>query len=155
MQYIKNLGTNAYDWGTDLIDGFVDGIKGAASKVTGAVSNVANKVTSYLHFSKPDVGPLREYESWMPDMMQGLADSLDASKSTLLDSVKNLSTEMAVNMTATPVDSNASLLNYLSDILPSIGNSQVVLDSGAVVGGLIRDIDTQLGIRQFNAGRRA
>ena len=155
LQYIKNLGTNAYDWGTDLIDGFVDGIKGAASKVTGAVSNVANKVTSYLHFSKPDVGPLREYESWMPDMMQGLADSLDASKSTLLDSVKNLSTEMAVNMTATPVDSNASLLNYLSDILPSIGNSQVVLDSGAVVGGLIRDIDTQLGIRQFNAGRRA
>ena len=91
----------------------------------------------------------------MPDMMQGLADSLDASKSTLLDSVKNLSTEMAVNMTASPVDSNASLLNYLSDILPSIGNSQVVLDSGAVVGGLIRDIDTQLGIRQFNAGRRA
>jgi hypothetical protein len=72
-----------------------------------------------------------------------------------LDSVKNLSTEMAVNMTASPVDSNASLLNYLSDILPSIGNSQVVLDSGAVVGGLIRDIDTQLGIRQFNAGRRA
>ena len=125
-----------------MIDGFVDGIKGAASKVTGAVSNVASKVTSYLHFSKPDVGPLREYESWMPDMMQGLADSLDASKSTLLDSVKNL-------------DSNASLLNYLSDILPSIGNSQVVLDSGAVVGGLIRDIDTQLGIRQFNAGRRA
>jgi hypothetical protein len=91
----------------------------------------------------------------MPDMMQGLADSLEASKSTLLDSVKNLSTEMAVNMTASPVDSNASLLNYLSDILPSIGNSQVVLDSGAVVGGLIRDIDTQLGIRQFNAGRRA
>lgn len=62
---------------------------------------------------------------------------------------------MAVNMTAAPVDSNANLLNYLSDILPSIGNSQVVLDSGAVVGGLIRDIDTQLGIRQFNAGRRA
>jgi hypothetical protein len=91
----------------------------------------------------------------MPDMMQGLADSLDASKSTLLDSVKNLSTEMAVNMTAGPVDSNTNLLNYLSDILPSIGNSQVVLDSGAVVGGLIRDIDTQLGIRQFNAGRRA
>lgn len=58
-------------------------------------------------------------------------------------------------MTAAPVDSNANLLNYLSDILPSIGNSQVVLDSGAVVGGLIRDIDTQLGIRQFNAGRRA
>ena len=139
----------------DMIGGFVDGIKGAASKVTGAVSNVANKVTSYLHFSRPDVGPLREYETWMPDMMQGLADSLDASKSTLLDSVKNLSTEMAVNMTASPVDSNASLLNYLSDILPSIGNSQVVLDSGAVVGGLIRDIDTQLGIRQFNAGRRA
>lgn len=155
LQYIKNLGTNAYDWGADMIDGFVDGIKGAASKVTGAVSNVASKVTSYLHFSKPDVGPLREYETWMPDMMQGLADSLDASKSTLLDSVKNLSTEMAVNMTANPVDSNASLLNYLSDILPSIGNSQVVLDSGAVVGGLIRDIDTQLGIRQFNAGRRA
>ena len=62
---------------------------------------------------------------------------------------------MAVNMTAAPVDSNASLLNYLSSVLPSIGNSQVVLDSGAVVGGLIRDIDTQLGIRQFNAGRRA
>ena len=46
------------------------------NKVGDAAKSVANKVKSYLHFSKPDEGPLRDYETWMPDFVEGLAKKL-------------------------------------------------------------------------------
>jgi len=55
------------------INGIVDGIKGCINKVADAVKGVADKIKSFLHFSVPDEGPLADFESWMPDFMQGLA----------------------------------------------------------------------------------
>ena len=76
IDFITELPGRAFQWGKDFIGGFVDGIKSMISAVTDAVKGVADKVTSYLHFSRPDTGPLREYEKWMPDMMQGLAKGI-------------------------------------------------------------------------------
>ena len=50
--------------------------KGCINKVADAVKGVANKIKSFLHFSVPDEGPLADFESWMPDFMQGLADGI-------------------------------------------------------------------------------
>ena len=56
-------------------------IRNAIGNVTSAVKSVANKIRSFLHFSVPDEGPLTDYESWMPDFMQGLAKGIEKSKS--------------------------------------------------------------------------
>ena len=37
---------------------------------------MADKIRSFLHFSRPDEGPLREYETWMPDFMDGMAKGI-------------------------------------------------------------------------------
>ena len=76
--FVTSLPGEALRWGRDIIDGIADGIKGAISKVTNAVSGVANKIRSFLHFSEPDVGPLSDFHTYMPDMMTGLASGIKA-----------------------------------------------------------------------------
>ena len=79
VNFIKNLGSQAFQWGADIINNIVSGIKNCIGKVADAVKCVANKIKSFLHFSVPDEGPLADFESWMPDFMQGLADGINAN----------------------------------------------------------------------------
>lgn len=76
--FVTSLPGEALRWGRDIIDGIANGIKGAIGKVTGAVKGVADKIRSFLHFSEPDVGPLSDFHTYMPDMMSGLASGIKA-----------------------------------------------------------------------------
>lgn len=76
--FVTSLPGEALRWGRDIIDGIADGIRGAIGKVTGAVKGVADKIRSFLHFSEPDVGPLSDFHTYMPDMMSGLATGIKA-----------------------------------------------------------------------------
>lgn len=76
--FVTSLPGEALRWGRDIVDGIADGIRGAIDKVTSAVSGVANKIRSFLHFSEPDVGPLSDFHTYMPDMMSGLAGGIKA-----------------------------------------------------------------------------
>lgn len=76
--FVTSLPGEALHWGRDIIDGIADGIRGAIGKVTGAVKGVADKIRSFLHFSEPDVGPLSDFHTYMPDMMSGLAGGIKA-----------------------------------------------------------------------------
>lgn len=76
--FVTSLPGEALRWGRDIIDGIADGIRGAIGKVTSAVSGVADKIRSFLHFSEPDIGPLSDFHTYMPDMMSGLASGIKA-----------------------------------------------------------------------------
>lgn len=76
--FVTSLPGEALRWGRDIISGIADGIRGAIGKVTGAVKGVADKIRSFLHFSEPDVGPLSDFHTYMPDMMSGLAGGIKA-----------------------------------------------------------------------------
>lgn len=77
IEWIKSLPSQAVTWGKDMIQGIINGIKGMISKVGDAVKGVADKIRSFLHFSVPDEGPLTDYESWMPDMIEGFTKTLN------------------------------------------------------------------------------
>ena len=91
---IVNLPKEALTWGKDIVTGIADGIKGAVGKVTDAVKGVAKKIKNFLHFSRPDEGPLRDYETYMPDFIQGLSTSLEKSSPLLINQIKALSGEI-------------------------------------------------------------
>ena len=76
INYIKSLPAKFIEWGKDMIMGLVKGITGSVGAVVGAVKNMASTIATYIHFSRPDVGPLRLYEQWMPDFMSGLAKGI-------------------------------------------------------------------------------
>lgn len=96
--HIKGLASQAFSWGSDMIMGIVNGIKSCISKVSGAVKDVADTIKSYLHFSVPDVGPLTDYESWMPDFIQGMAKGIDDNKYRLVDAVQSMAGDMRLTM---------------------------------------------------------
>ncbi|MCI8654968.1 MAG: tape measure protein [Clostridia bacterium] len=87
---LKELPGKALEWGKDMVQGFINGIKNMLSSIGDAVKGVADKIKSFLHFSRPDEGPLREYETWMPDMIDGLSKTLEKSAPGLYNATKNL-----------------------------------------------------------------
>ena len=79
LDYLKSLPKQALQWGKDMISGFIHGITDSVGGIVNAVKNVGSAIASYLHFSRPDIGPLRDYETWMPDMLAGMAQGIRAN----------------------------------------------------------------------------
>lgn len=76
INFLTSLPQNALTWGKDFIQGFINGINQKIGAVVDAAKGIAEKIRSFLHFSRPDVGPLRFYEDWMPDFIDGLAKGM-------------------------------------------------------------------------------
>ena len=110
LDYIKGLPGQARQWGKDLISGFIDGIIGNVGNLINSVKNVAATIASYLHFSRPDIGPLRDYETWMPDMMQGMAATMRANVYRLTDALDLVGESMRQ---ALPLDVNGQAVRAL------------------------------------------
>ena len=95
--HIVGLAGQAFSWGRDLIMGIVNGIRSCISAVASAAGHVADTIRSYLHFSVPDVGPLTDYESWMPDFMKGLAEGIQKSRGMIQSAIKDVSSDMVLS----------------------------------------------------------
>lgn len=94
IDYIRDLPHKMTEWGKDMIDGFVAGIKSKVSNVENAVIGIGNKIKSFLHFSRPDEGPLRDYETWMPDFIGRMAEQIEQQKGKITNAVQNMAGEM-------------------------------------------------------------
>lgn len=70
----------AKTWGKDLIQNFVDGIKGALNLVGDAVKAVAQKIKDFIGFSEPEEGPLSNFHTYAPDMIDLFTEGLEDSK---------------------------------------------------------------------------
>ena len=73
VNYIKNLPKQALQWGKDIIDGLIQGIKDKISGITDAIGSVADIISDFIHFSEPEKGPLKDFHTFMPDMMSQIA----------------------------------------------------------------------------------
>lgn len=97
VDFIKGLPAQAVGWGKDFINGLADGIIDAAKGLVEKVKNIAGDIASYIHFSRPDRGPLRDYESWMPDMIDGMVAGIEANAHRLQNAVAGMAGGMALN----------------------------------------------------------
>ena len=110
LDYLKSLPGQALQWGKDLIGGFIDGIIGNVGNLINSVKNVAATIASYLHFSRPDVGPLRDYETWMPDMLSGMAQSILSNIYRITDAMDFLGGSMRQTL---PLDADGQAARAL------------------------------------------
>lgn len=122
---------SAKTWGKDLIDNFVNGIKAKIDKVKETVGNVAQTVKDILGFSEPEEGPLSNFHTFAPDMMelfaQGIRDNEKMLQDTVADAfdLQDQIAEANVNATAVPalagggyVDEN--MVNVITEALRNI-----------------------------------
>lgn len=96
IDWIKALPAQAVQWGKDIIDSIVSGIKSAVSKVGEAVSGVASKIKGFLGFSEPDEGPLSDFHTYMPDMIDLMAKGISAGKAKVRDALGALTGDMSI-----------------------------------------------------------
>ena len=91
---VSQLPKLAWQWGKDMITGLVQGITSSVGSIINAVKNIGSAIASYLHFSRPDEGPLRQYESWMPDFMKGMARGIEENAWRIDDALAGVSNMM-------------------------------------------------------------
>lgn len=94
---LGGLGDEALTWGSHMINGFISGIQSRIGSLISTVTSIPKKIRRLLHFTRPDEGPLRDYETWMPDMMDGLSQGIKANEYKVIDAMKNVASMMDVN----------------------------------------------------------
>ena len=91
VDYIKSLPSEAKKWGSDIINGIIQGIKDKLGALKKEMSNVADTVKSYIHFSEPDVGPLSDFHTYMPDMIKLMTEGINKGIPELENAMANMS----------------------------------------------------------------
>lgn len=87
---VWNQTQQAEQYGMDFVSGFATGMHRNNGLIASAAAQIANTIKEWLHFSRPDVGPLRDYETWMPDFVGGLARTMKESEWMLADASQDL-----------------------------------------------------------------
>lgn len=100
IDWIKALPGEAVQWGADIIDSIVSGITGAVGKVGEAVKGVADKIKSFLGFSEPEDGPLSDFHTYMPDMIDLMTQGIQAGKDKVKGAIGELAQGMSVGVDA-------------------------------------------------------
>lgn len=90
-----NLGRSASAWGKDLATNMATGIKNNIHKVTNAVTSVADKIKSFLHFTEPDEGPLSNFHTYMPDMIDLMVSGIKSNTNKIKSEMENLAGTMS------------------------------------------------------------
>lgn len=131
------LVTSALTWGKDLIQNFIDGMESLWEKFTSTTKKFAGKVADFLGFSEPDEGPLSNFHTFAPDM-------IDLWNETLLDNLDKVedSSEIMADTVATPLEG----VDYSSQ-LSGISGQLAGLGSGATLPPI--NLTTVIGGRRF------
>lgn len=96
IDWITSLPAEALKWGSDIIDGIVSGIQSAVGRVGEAVKGVADKIKLFLGFSEPEDGPLSDFHTYMPDMIDLMASGITSGKKKVKDALEGMTGEMSV-----------------------------------------------------------
>lgn len=96
-------------WGSDLSKEISSSMTNKKSKnwIVSAASTVAGWISSYLHFSLPEKGPLSDMDESMPDMIDLMAKGIDKNKSKVIKSAKNMAND--INNEVGNINGNVSL----------------------------------------------
>lgn len=118
---------NAWEWGADFINGLKEGILSGVRGIVDAVKGIGDKIRSFLHFSRPDEGPLRDYETWMPDFIDGMVKGINENVYKVSNAVKRVAKTMSESTYGgTPALASATQTNIVlnNNVGVQIGNQK-------------------------------
>lgn len=84
---IGDIVSRAWQWGADLINNFTEGLKAMLSKPIDAVKGLAGRIKSFLGFSEPEEGPLSNFHTYAPDMMELFAKGITDNRDLITDAI--------------------------------------------------------------------
>ena len=136
-----NIMSAMRNWGSDMINNLINGIKSKIGQVKDAAASIANAIRQYIHFSEPDVGPLSDFNTYMPDMIQAMVKGIDNGipqiqkamnnmagalvPTTLTDSIGQSATTNNNSVNITVYGAQGQDVRELADIIQDRINAQV------------------------------
>ena len=123
FEFLRDL---AKTWGQDMIQNFIDGIKSKFGLVDSVMGFLGEKVASYIHFSEPDVGPLSDFNTWMPDMMKQMAEQINAGIPGVASAMQNVAGTIRSDMAPDYSGQLASINNGIGQLAAAGGGSITV-----------------------------
>lgn len=106
--YIKSLPQKFYDWGKDMVQNLIDGIQAKIDALRAKISELAGMVRSYIHFSEPDVGPLSDFHTYMPDMIDELVNGINQGIPRVAQAMNGLTQNMVPQANVQGVANNST-----------------------------------------------
>ena len=106
IDWITSLPEKAITWGADIIQGIIDGITGGIGKIGDAAKGIADKIKSFLGFSEPEDGPLSDFHTYMPDMIDLMSQGIEKGKRKVAQALESLTGDMSVIAQANIVNPN-------------------------------------------------
>ena len=119
---------NPLEWGRDLIDGFIDGLRQKWEDLKQTVSDIADSIKERLGFSEPEVGPLSDFHTYAPDMMDLYAKGITDNAYKVEDAVEGLAGDMAMGFDSDINYNVPDLAGYAADLSAAItgtGSSRI------------------------------
>lgn len=126
--------SSAGTWGADLIGNFWNGINSQLNAFFGGIRSIAQGIRNLLGFSEPKEGPLSDFHTYGPDMMELYARGITGSKGQVLAAVNNVAEGIAGSFEGTSLPLSAvaggSVVPY--GVFGGSGVQQTQEDSGIV-----------------------
>lgn len=103
---------SARSWGAELISNFGAGIAEYAKQVWEEVKEFAKGIWELLHFSEPEKGPLKDFNSWAPDMMKQYAAGIRNNAFRVQEAAEAAATGVEVGLSAVGEGAQQNAYNY-------------------------------------------
>lgn len=136
---LSNLGGLALKWGGDLVNGFISGITGKLAPLRDKVKGLADTIKSYLHFSEPDVGPLSDFHTYAPDMMElfmkGITDNEDKLNNTVSNAFDFKDAMTAPEWDTSRITKSSANTNDYNAIKKALGEMNITLYNTTEIDG--------------------
>lgn len=84
-----NLGNAASSWGRDLIGNFVDGLNQKLQNLKDKAVGIAQQIKDVIGFSEPKEGPLSNFHTYAPDMMELFAKGIRDNENLITDAISS------------------------------------------------------------------
>lgn len=108
VEYVSSLPEKFYNWGLDMISNLISGIKEKIKDVKETIKGVAGTIASYIHFTEPDVGPLSNFHTFMPDMIDLLTKGITDGLPQVANAMNNLASTMVPSIDAPQLGAGAT-----------------------------------------------
>ena len=138
-EIIGNIIEKAKEWGADLVKNFVGGMTANRDYVVEGANVITGAIKSRLHFSKPDEGPLADFDTYAPDMMKLFAQGIKDNEDLVADQIDK-SFDLKAGITddsefgSQSVDGGTSggAMEQVIALLQALVNKQFVVDANGI-----------------------
>lgn len=118
---LSGLTYDSWNWGADMIVNFTEGmIQAVNNYLIPALNDAAQVVNNYLGFSEPKKGPLSNFHTFAPDMMELFASGINKESGKVMKAVSAVAEGVADRFSEGDfkIAPNLSALNALSENIP-------------------------------------